>query len=233
MTELPEGTAAHRADAARFAVFRAAVLTVTDSRIRETDVSGDRLQQGLAAAGHPVVARELLPNDEARVRAFVADWIARDDIDVIVITGGTGLGGSPAAREGDSRLRRALPTAGLSGTGRDRRDALARDRGERTRQTHHLPPRFRGGGRPRAGATHPPGGGAPPSGDPALARSLTLAVRRARVAHRARRPAHASSSDQVTAMSSRSESRTEQYFVTASSIARSACTRSIPAPVMV
>jgi len=26
------------------------------------------------------------------VRAFVADWIARDDIDVIVITGGTGLG---------------------------------------------------------------------------------------------------------------------------------------------
>jgi molybdenum cofactor biosynthesis protein B len=92
MTELPEGTAAHRADAARFAVFRAAVLTVTDSRTRETDVSGDRLQQGLAAAGHPVVARELLPNDEARVRAFVADWIARDDIDVIVITGGTGLG---------------------------------------------------------------------------------------------------------------------------------------------
>ena len=92
MTELPEGTAAHRADAARFAVFRAAVLTVTDSRTRETDVSGDRLQQGLAAAGHPVVARALLPNDEARVRAFVADWIARDDIDVIVITGGTGLG---------------------------------------------------------------------------------------------------------------------------------------------
>lgn len=92
MTELPEGTAAHRADAARFAVFRAAVLTVTDSRTRETDVSGDRLAQGLATAGHSVVARELLPNDESRVRTLVADWIARDDVDVIVITGGTGLG---------------------------------------------------------------------------------------------------------------------------------------------
>ncbi|MBM3884246.1 MAG: MogA/MoaB family molybdenum cofactor biosynthesis protein [Gemmatimonadetes bacterium] len=92
MTELPEGTAAHRADAARFAVFRAAVLTVTDSRTRETDVSGDRLAQGLTTAGHPVVARELLPNDESRVRTLVADWIARDDVDVIVITGGTGLG---------------------------------------------------------------------------------------------------------------------------------------------
>lgn len=92
MTELPEGTAAHRADAARFAVFRAAVLTVTDSRTRETDVSGDRLAQGLTTAGHSVVARELLPNDEFRVRTLVADWIARDDVDVIVITGGTGLG---------------------------------------------------------------------------------------------------------------------------------------------
>ena len=92
MTELPEGTAAHRADAARFATLRAAVLTVTDSRTRETDVSGDRLQDGLTAAGHTVIIRDLLPNDEARVRAHVEQCLGRDDLDVIVITGGTGLG---------------------------------------------------------------------------------------------------------------------------------------------
>lgn len=92
MTEVPEGTAAHRADARRFAEFRAAVLTVSDSRTRETDASGDRLEAGLRAAGHTVTARELLPNDEPRVRALVTDWIARDDVDLIVITGGTGLG---------------------------------------------------------------------------------------------------------------------------------------------
>ena len=92
MTQLPEGTAAHRADAARFATLRAAVLTVTDSRTRETDVSGDRLQDGLTAAGHTVIVRDLLPNDEARVRAHVEQWLGRDDLDVIVITGGTGLG---------------------------------------------------------------------------------------------------------------------------------------------
>jgi len=92
MTQLPEGTAAHRADAARFATLRAAVLTVTDSRTRETDVSGDRLQDGLTAAGHIVVVRDLLPNDESRVRAHVEQWLGRDDLDVIVITGGTGLG---------------------------------------------------------------------------------------------------------------------------------------------
>lgn len=92
MTQLPEGTAAHRADAARFATLRTAVLTVTDSRTRETDVSGDRLQDGLTAAGHTVIVRDLLPNDEARVRAHVEQWLGRDDLDVIVITGGTGLG---------------------------------------------------------------------------------------------------------------------------------------------
>jgi molybdopterin adenylyltransferase len=92
MTGVPQGTAAHRADATRFATLRAAVLTVTDSRTRETDASGDRLAAGLSAAGHTVVARDLLPNDEARVRTLVAGWIARDDIDCIVITGGTGLG---------------------------------------------------------------------------------------------------------------------------------------------
>ncbi|MDQ8144457.1 MAG: MogA/MoaB family molybdenum cofactor biosynthesis protein [Gemmatimonadota bacterium] len=92
MTELPEGTAAHRADAARFATLRAAVLTVTDSRTLATDLSGDRLRDGLTAAGHTVVARDLLPNDEARVRAHVEQWLGREDLDVIVITGGTGLG---------------------------------------------------------------------------------------------------------------------------------------------
>ena len=43
-------------------------------------------------------------------------------------------------------------------------------------------------------------------------------------------PSPSSSSRQVTGISRLSESRTEQYLVTASSIARSAWTRSIPAP---
>lgn len=113
MTQLPEGTAAHRADAARFATLRAAVLTVTDSRTRETDVSGDRLQDGLTAAGHIVVVRDLLPNDEARVRAHVEQWLGRDDLDVIVITGGTGLGSRDRTIEAvRSLLEKEIPGFG-------------------------------------------------------------------------------------------------------------------------
>lgn len=92
MSQLPEGTAAHRADAQRYATLRAAVLTVTDSRTIETDESGVVLRDGLIAAGHTVHERALLPNDEARVRTLVTEWLGRDDLDLIVITGGTGLG---------------------------------------------------------------------------------------------------------------------------------------------
>ncbi len=92
MSQLPEGTAAHRADAQRFAVLRAVILTVTDSRTIETDESGVVLRDGLIAAGHSVIERALLPNDEARVRTLLTAWLGRDDLDLVVITGGTGLG---------------------------------------------------------------------------------------------------------------------------------------------
>lgn len=89
---VPEGTRAHRAEAGRLTSLRLAVLTVSDSRTRETDESGPVLRDRMVAGGHTVVVQELLPNDEPRVRALVAEWIARDDLDAILITGGTGLG---------------------------------------------------------------------------------------------------------------------------------------------
>lgn len=89
---VPEGTQAHRNEAKRFTAMRCAVLTVSDSRTPETDESGRHLREALAAAGHAVQRHELLKNDEARVRALVADWLGEDDLDLIVITGGTGLG---------------------------------------------------------------------------------------------------------------------------------------------
>lgn len=89
---VPEGTAAHRADAARITQVRCAVLTVSDSRSRATDESGPRLRELLAGAGHSVVVHDLLPNDEAAVRALVEQWLVREDVDAVLITGGTGLG---------------------------------------------------------------------------------------------------------------------------------------------
>jgi molybdenum cofactor biosynthesis protein B len=89
---LPEGTQAHRSEAKKFTSMRCAVLTVSDSRTAETDESGRYLRDALGGAGHAVLDFGLLPNDEARVRSQLDAWLDRADLDLIVITGGTGLG---------------------------------------------------------------------------------------------------------------------------------------------
>jgi len=89
---VPEGTQTHRSEARKFTVLRCAVLTVSDSRTAETDESGRYLREALAGAGHTVLDHGLLPNDEARVRSRLDEWLGRDDLDLIVLTGGTGLG---------------------------------------------------------------------------------------------------------------------------------------------
>lgn len=92
MERTPTGTTQHRAEAAQLGALNCAVLTVSDSRTPATDESGPLARRLLEAAGHRVVVHDLLPNDEARVRTFVEDWLARGDLHAIIITGGTGLG---------------------------------------------------------------------------------------------------------------------------------------------
>ena len=76
-----------------FIPVRIAVLTVSDTRTRENDTSGDTLVERLTGAGHALADRNLLRDDVQAVRAQLQKWIATPDVDVIVTTGGTGLTG--------------------------------------------------------------------------------------------------------------------------------------------
>jgi molybdenum cofactor biosynthesis protein B len=91
MTDRTGGTNAHRAAAEQTSA-RCAVIIVSDSRTEKTDESGPLARQLLQDAGHSIVHSALLPNDEARVLADVRTLIARDDVDVVLLSGGTGLG---------------------------------------------------------------------------------------------------------------------------------------------
>jgi molybdenum cofactor biosynthesis protein B len=66
------------------------VLTVSDSRTEETDESGRLLKERLTGNGHQVLFYVLLKNDAAVIRRTVEELLARDDIQVVVTTGGTG-----------------------------------------------------------------------------------------------------------------------------------------------
>lgn len=83
---------AHRSEAARRDGARCAVLTITDSRTTLTDESGTLIERLLLDAGHTVVTRHLLPNDDAQIRTRLEEALGRDDVDAVLCTGGTGLG---------------------------------------------------------------------------------------------------------------------------------------------
>jgi len=90
--KVPDGTAAHRAEAGKLGALRCAVLTVSDSRTEATDESGPLIRSLLENAGHSVLAHALLKNNEAEVRSHVSAWLERGDLQAVLITGGTGLG---------------------------------------------------------------------------------------------------------------------------------------------
>lgn len=76
-----------------FEPLRIAVLTVSDSRTPENDTSGDTLQERLESAGHELADRDLIPDDIYLMRAVISAWIADEQTQCILITGGTGLTG--------------------------------------------------------------------------------------------------------------------------------------------
>ncbi|MBB2197593.1 molybdenum cofactor biosynthesis protein B [Gluconacetobacter sp. 1c LMG 22058] len=82
-----------------FLPVRIAVMTVSDTRTRETDTSGALLAERIVAAGHELAARSIEPDDVDHIAGCLKEWIADPDIDVIISTGGTGVTGRDVTPE--------------------------------------------------------------------------------------------------------------------------------------
>jgi molybdenum cofactor biosynthesis protein B len=81
--------AAHRAAAP--AAVRCAVLTVSDTRSTESDLSGASIKETLGFAGHTVVAYQIVPDEPEQIQAILSEWLGRDDVQAILTNGGTGI----------------------------------------------------------------------------------------------------------------------------------------------
>ncbi len=79
----------HKANAPT--MVRCAVITVSDTRTLETDTGGQEVISRLQAAGHLVALREIIPDEPARMRPLLESLRERDDIDAVLMTGGTGI----------------------------------------------------------------------------------------------------------------------------------------------
>ena len=76
-----------------------AVLTISDTRCFQTDSSGSWLQEAIENDGHELVDRKIVVDDIYQMRAIASIWIADEDVEVVITTGGTGFTGRDSTPE--------------------------------------------------------------------------------------------------------------------------------------
>ncbi|GLQ35906.1 molybdenum cofactor biosynthesis protein B [Amylibacter marinus] len=82
-----------------FVPVRIAVLTVSDSRTRADDRSGDVLEGRINTAGHEMVDRQIIADERGLIADQLRAWCCDPEIDAVISTGGTGLTGRDVSVE--------------------------------------------------------------------------------------------------------------------------------------
>ena len=75
-------------------IFTLSILTISDagSRGERADTSGDAISEVMAAAGFEEIARDIIADERELIARRLADLCDAGDVDLVVTTGGTGLG---------------------------------------------------------------------------------------------------------------------------------------------
>lgn len=87
-----------------------AVVTVSGSLPGERDDPADSIATAFDDGGHEIVTREKIENGYDNVQSRVSNLLDRDDVDVVVATGGTGIGPDDVTLEAiDPLIDKELP----------------------------------------------------------------------------------------------------------------------------
>jgi len=81
-----------------------ALATISDTRTKANDTSGQTLLTQLTEAGHQCADQVIIPDDIYQIRATVSTWIADPEIQAVITTGGTGITGRDGTPEAISPL---------------------------------------------------------------------------------------------------------------------------------
>jgi len=73
-------------------IIKAAVITVSDSRGLDDDPSGDKIVELLTSSDAEIIVRRSVTDDLVHLRDTLQSLAERDDINLIMTTGGTGFG---------------------------------------------------------------------------------------------------------------------------------------------
>ena len=101
----------HRADSPN--AIRCAVITISDTRTLESDLGGRAIVESLESQQHKVTNRQIVPDEPDRIRSLIDTLSDRDDVDAILLTGGTGISRRDQTYETvTALLQRQLPGYG-------------------------------------------------------------------------------------------------------------------------
>lgn len=76
-----------------------AILTISDSRTKETDKSGNLLCELVEEAEHTAIEHAIVKDNIYSIRSIVSSWIDTEKINVVITTGGTGVTGTDGTPE--------------------------------------------------------------------------------------------------------------------------------------
>mgnify|MGYP006087627367 CR=1 FL=1 len=75
------------------------IIIVSDSRTPATDKSGKLLKKLITESGHIIIEKSIVPDDVYMIRNKVSQYIADNNIDVVITSGGTGITGRDGTPE--------------------------------------------------------------------------------------------------------------------------------------
>jgi molybdopterin adenylyltransferase len=91
----------------------AGVITISDTRTKDNDTSGKAIVDSLQQAGHKVIAWEIVTDDPQKIREQIEKMRSLPQLDVVLLTGGTGVG----SRDQTFETLSAMLTKTLTGFG--------------------------------------------------------------------------------------------------------------------
>ena len=89
------------------------VLTVSDTRTKENDKSGDTLVERIKKSGHRIVEKRIVKDELSLLKDTLKGWIGSSEVDVVIATGGTGVTGRDVTPEAfESLYEKSIPGFG-------------------------------------------------------------------------------------------------------------------------
>ena len=94
--------------AKKFISINIGLLTISDSRSKDNDKSGDLLNKRIENFGHKVISRQLVRDDVSSIKKTILELANNKFVDAIITTGGTGLTGRDSTPEAVTAIAQKL-----------------------------------------------------------------------------------------------------------------------------